>query len=317
VPNKKEPFSRILLPVDDPGAFLRAVPLARLVIKTMAVGADRIDLLHVASGTFMRDYMETIDVAAGQMPVHADLKRLHREYLEDTVAPLLTESSLQLTRATGEAAPGQLVRDGDPVKVICQVCREGNYSTVVMSRRKLTDPSVRLTSSVAAGLLHRDAETTICLAGEQLPPAGLSLMARCLIGVDDSPASRNAVIEAGMLLSRCNDEVEKVHLVHVLDQSCYYDEDGVTCIQASLAGQQALESACSVLIAAGVDQKKITPVIHFGRPGTVLVEEIGVSDATIIFIGRRDRSRMAQLFLGSVCTDIVINCRDRALVLVS
>ncbi|MBE0586139.1 MAG: universal stress protein [Desulfofustis sp.] len=57
-------------------------------------------------------------------------------------------------------------------------------------------------------------------------------------------------------------------------------------------------------------------VIHFGQPGTVLVEEALDGDATMIFIGKRDRSRMAQLYLGSVCNDIVQNCRQRVLALV-
>ena len=111
--------------------------------------------------------------------------------------------------------------------------------------------------------------------------------------------------------------MERVFLVHVLDQSCYYDEDGITCMEASEFGQKALEEAGNLLIAAGVDHQKITTVIHFGKPGTILAEEAISSDATLIFIGRRDRSRTAQVFLGSVCTDMIQNCRERTIVLTS
>jgi nucleotide-binding universal stress UspA family protein len=85
----------------------------------------------------------------------------------------------------------------------------------------------------------------------------------------------------------------------------------------SLTGQQALEQAGNLLLERGVDGDKIKTVIHFGKPGTVLAEEVQSCDATLIFLGRRDRSRMAQVFLGSVCTDIIQNCRERTLVLTS
>ncbi|MBL0381534.1 MAG: universal stress protein [Desulfofustis sp. PB-SRB1] len=105
--------------------------------------------------------------------------------------------------------------------------------------------------------------------------------------------------------------------MHVLDQSCYYEEDGKSCMQTSVAGQKALEEAATGLIDMASPSGKITAVIHFGRPGTVLAEEALACQATSIFIGRRDRSRLAQTFLGSVCLDIIQSCRERTLVLAS
>ena len=124
-------------------------------------------------------------------------------------------------------------------------------------------------------------------------------------------------MEAGILLKAAGYENEKIYLVHVLDQSCYYDEDGISCMEASEFGQQALEEAGNMLIDLGIDQQKIHTVIHFGKPGTILAEEANSCDATLVFIGRRDRSRTAQVFLGSVCTDMIQNCRERTIVLSS
>jgi nucleotide-binding universal stress UspA family protein len=186
-----------------------------------------------------------------------------------------------------------------------------------MSRRNKSEITSKLTGSVVAGVLHRYVDASLYLVGDEPLPAGSSPFARCLIGIDGSPASRNAVCEAGLLLSRVGPDIEKVYLVHVLDQSCYYDEDGVSCMQASESGQKALEEAGNLLIDAGIDQNKITTVIHFGKPGTVLAEEAITCDATLVFIGRRDRSRMAQVFLGSVCTDMIQNCQERTIVLSS
>lgn len=312
-----QPLSRVLLPVDSLEAFSRAIPLIGLLIRTMKIEAKHIDLLHVVAGSFLRDYMKSINIAAGEVPSQEDIHHLRKRYVDDVVLPLMSHAGELLRKEAADLVPGELMEDGDPVKIISSVCQAGSYSTLVISRRNLAERSEKLTGSAVAGVLHRHAEATIYLVGDAPTPVGISVFSRTLIGIDGSPASKNAVREAGILLSRVNSQIEKVLLVHVLDQSCYYDEDGVTCIQAGTLGQQALEEAGNLLVAAGVDPAKITTVIHFGKPGTILAEEAIGCDATLIFIGRRDRSRMAQVFLGSVCTDMIQNCQERTIILTS
>ena len=311
------PLANILLPVDTLEAFTRVLPLARLLIDTMGISAQQTQLLHVIAGSFLRDHMETIDITSGEVPSAEDMRRLRRHHVERVVTPLLYQAGNLLQSKAGEYSSDMMILDGDPVKRIVEVCRDKNYSTLIMSRRNRAEETAKLTGSVVAGVLHRHVEATIYLVGDEPLSAGVSPFARCLVGIDGSSASKNAVREAGLLLSKAGEDVERVLLVHVLDQSCYYDEDGITCMEAGAFGQKALEEAGNLLIDAGVDQQKITTVIHFGKPGTILAEEAISSDATLIFIGRRDRSRTAQVFLGSVCTDMIHNCRERTIVLTS
>ena len=309
-----QPLSRLLLPVDTDEAYRRAIPLAGLIARTMAISAEHVDLLHVVAGSFLSEHMNKLDIAGGEVPTPEDMRLLRKNHLDGQVTPLLLTARGLLHQQTGtDGAAGLLVIDGDPVKKISQVCREGAYSTLVMSRKN--EISARLTGSVVAGVLHRHVDATVYLVGDDLLAAGISPFARCLIGIDGSPASSRAVLEASLLLSRARHEVERIYLVHVLDQSCYYDEDGQTCLQASESGQQSLEQAVNMMIGAQIDPARITTVIHFGRPGTVLADEAASCDATMVFIGMRDRSRMAQVFLGSVCTDMIQNCRERTIVL--
>ncbi len=310
-------FSRLLIPVDSPEAFKRLAPFAGLLIRTMHRTVEEVDLLHVISGSYLGEHMNTINLAAGEVPDPDAVRQLRSRHLDETVSPLLSESVSLLQQQSDGRRVGSIIKDGDPIRVISSVCRERPYSTLIMNRRKLAEREGRLTGSIVGGIVHRLAEATIFLCGDRPMPENVSPFARCLIGVDGSPASRNSVTEAGMLLSRVNDQVETVFLVHVLDQSCYYEEDGVPCIQLGSSGQRVLEESGTQLLEAGVDARKIKTVIHFGMPGTVLAEEAVGCDATLIFIGRRDRSRMAQVYLGSVCTDIVQNCRERTLVLSS
>ena len=307
--------NRVLLPVDTIAPFGRVLPFAGVLFHTMGLASNQIDLLHVIEGSFLSNHMHTIDISSGEVPTSSDMKRLRRLHMENMVNPLLDQATEMLREATGSGASTTLVEDGDPVKIVGDICRSGKYSTLVMSRRNSRETAGKLTGSVVSGVLHRHVDATIYLVGDEALPDGVSPFSRCLIGIDGSPASRSAVSEAGLLLSRVNSDIQKVYLVHVLDQSCYYDEDGISCMQASEMGQQALEEAGNMLITAGVRQEKITTVIHFGRPGTVLAQEAIDCDATLIFMGRRDRSRMAQVFLGSVCTDMIENCRKRTIAL--
>jgi len=314
---RPDPLSSMLLPVDELSSFDAVIPFVGTLYRTMRDAVRQVDLLHVVTGDFLADLMCRIDLASGEIPSTAEMKALHEQHLEYTVSPLLKRSRDSLIRETEIESVDTVIKDGEPAKIINDMCTGRNYSTLIMNRRHPRRESAKLIGSVVAGVMHRYIESTIYLVGEGSPTSGDSLFDRCLIAVDASSASMNAVKEAGTVLSRVSDRIEQVNLVHVLDQSCYYDEDGESCMDLSLTGQQALELAGNMLIDSGVDSGKIKTVIHFGNPGTVLAEEVKSCDATLIFLGRRDRSRMAQVFLGSVCTDIIQNCRDRTLILTS
>ncbi|PID41183.1 MAG: hypothetical protein CR981_04300 [Proteobacteria bacterium] len=312
---KTAAFSRILLPVDALQSYRRVLPFVGVLYRTMKLRPEQVHLLHVIEGSFLQRHMDTSDISAGEVPTAADMKRLRSQYMKDRVEPMLRQAAEMLGEVTDQRERPVFFQDGDPVGIIDEICRHGGYSTLIMSRRGNDEGAAKLTGSVVSGILHRHSDATIFLVGDQELQPGVSPFARCLIGIDGSPESRSAVAEAGILLARVDAEIEKVLLLHVLDQSCYYDENGVSCIQASISGQRALEEAGNMLTAAGVRQEKITTVIHFGKPGTVLAEEAIDCDATLVFIGKRDRSRMAQVFLGSVCTDMIENCRKKTIVL--
>jgi nucleotide-binding universal stress UspA family protein len=312
---RPDPLSTILMPVDDAETFKRVASLTGSLLRVTGLRPQKTDLLHVVTGTFLGELMKGLDLASGETPAPAKMNELHRQHLESTVQPLVLSCREMIDQEIGAGLARTIVRDGDPVKIISSASEY--YTSLILCRRNLASSSEKLIGSVVAGVLHRYSRATTYLVGDRVPTHGDSLFSRCLIAVDDSPASMNSVAEAGGILARADDQVGQIYLVHVLDQSCYYDEDGENCMDASLTGQKALEESGNLLVDLGVDRQKIKTVIHFGKPGTILAEEVESCDATLVFLGRRDRSRMAQVFLGSVCTDIIQNCRDRTLVLSS
>ncbi|RZW22181.1 MAG: hypothetical protein EX260_05525 [Desulfobulbaceae bacterium] len=315
--SRPDPLSGILLPVDDIDTFRRAARVTGALLRAMDQSPQQIDLLHVVTGTFLGELMRGLDLASGETPAAVEMNKLRSRHLANAVAPLLEICGELLKLEMGREPSRNIIKDGNPVKIISSIWEDHNYSSLVISRRNLAEQSDKLIGSIAAGVLHRSIQGTIYLVGDRAPIETTTLLSRCLIAVDDSPASMNSVAEAGGILARANDRVDQIYLVHVLDQSCYYDEDGENCMDASLTGQKALEASGNLLVDLGVDRQKIKTVIHFGKPGTILAEEVRDCDATLVFLGRRDRSRMSQVFHGSVCTEIIQNCRDRTLVLAS
>ena len=79
------PFTNLLLPVDTLEAFSRVLPLARLLISTMNIGAEQTQLLHVVAGSFLRDHMASIDISSGEVPTTEDMKRLRKQHIEAVV----------------------------------------------------------------------------------------------------------------------------------------------------------------------------------------------------------------------------------------
>ena len=86
-------LKNILLPVDTLEAFGRVVPLVQLLISTMRIGAEQTQLLHVIAGSFLRNHMETIDIAAGEVPTAENMRRLRQHHIEQVVSPLLYQAS--------------------------------------------------------------------------------------------------------------------------------------------------------------------------------------------------------------------------------
>ncbi|SDO64562.1 universal stress protein [Desulforhopalus singaporensis] len=309
------PLSRLLIPVKNIDLFRNTLPFLEMAARIMKEDLERIDLLHVVGGSFLTEHLNNIDIRAGHVLSSEVMQRLRDRHHQELVRPLLADIQALLDSSKVTLRGKIRVEDGDPVKKLCSVCEDEHYSTLVVSRRKKDEGSEM--DTVVSGVLHHYLNASVYVIGENGFPAGRSPAARIMIGVDGSQASHRAVREAALLLSRAASEVEEVALVNVRDPSCFFDDSGTNCQEASETGFNCIRDAERVLVEAGVDAAKIVPMLLFGRPGETLTTYASSFDATICFIGRRDRSNIARVLLGSVCGDMINHCRKTTLALVS
>ncbi len=314
--NTISPLSSLLLPVKDSELFRSTLPLVELISNSMGDKLEKLDLLHIVGGSFLSTHLGNIDYRTGHVLSSELMKRLRTQHYTESVNPMLEKAQDLLEKSGTTLQASVRVENGDPAKKISAICSKDKYSTLIMTRQKQQEVGI-FTGSVLNGVLHRHFGASIYVVGEDGFKEGESPLARVVIGIDGSPASDRAVMEAALLLKNSHAEVEKISLVYVMDQSCLLDEDSISCQEASEQGVKNMEAAKNILLSEGVDEALISADLLFGKPGEALVMHARACDATMLYIGRRDRSNISQALLGSVCGDVIHRYREKTVALIS
>ncbi|TKB25762.1 universal stress protein [Desulfopila sp. IMCC35006] len=309
-------LTRLLLPVKDYELFKNILPLVELVSSTMDDKLEKVDLLHVVGGSFMSTHLRNIDFRADRVLSSELMQRLREKHYQEFVNPLLSQIQ-ELLQKSGVGLRAKVrIEDGDPVKKITAICEKEEYSTLVLSRRKGEEDSFFM-GTVITGIMNRHISASLYLVGEEGPAPGVSPAARVMIGIDGSSTCLRAVHEAAAILGRAVAQIEQVFLVNVIDPSGFYDKSGLDNQQRSITGYKYMQEAEDILVGEGVEKIKIVSTVLFGKPGKILKEHAQTLGATMCYVGRRDRSKIAEVLLGSVSSDFVNRCRERTIVLVS
>ncbi|RJX28341.1 MAG: universal stress protein [Desulfurivibrio sp.] len=310
---KSKVLSSFLLPVDSPETFERTAWLMGMMDAGLGGRIEKVSLLHVMAGKYLSTHMANVDVRTEFILESELFKRLKKQHIQQQIEPKMQEARQLLVKAGVRAPIDIQVEDGEPVGRIAEMA--GSYSTVILERRGLSPLKEVLVGSVTAGLLHRDIKASVYLVGKiegrTECPAG-----RCLIPVDGSTHANAAVAEAAVLLGGCAAVVREVTLVHVLDAARYSEEIGKGKAPAK-SGDQLLSEARKLLTDGGVPDSIISEVARFGDPAAAIKEEIGKRPDCMIFMGRRGRNAVSEIFMGSVSRKIVHHCPDHFVALVT
>lgn len=309
-------LTRLLLPVKDYEIFKKVLPLVELVSRSMDDKLEKVDLLHVVGGSFMSTHLSNIDFRADRVLSSDLMQRLREKHYREFVNPLLSQIQ-ELLQKSGVGLEAKVrIEDGDPVKKITAICEKEQYSTLIMSRRKGEEDSFFM-GTVITGILNRHISASLYLVGEECPTDGIFPAARIMIGIDGSTTCLRAVREAAAILGPGDERIEQVSLVNVIDPSGLYDKSGLDSQQMRITGYKYMQEAEDILVGEDVEKSKIDATILYGKPGTILTEHAQTFGATMCYIGRRDRSKIAEVLLGSVSSDFINRCREKTIVLVS
>jgi len=309
-------LTRLLLPVKDSALLQNILPLVELISTSMAGELEKVDLLHVVGGSFLSTHLNNIDFRAGHVLSSDVMRRLRDKHYQEIVDPLLLNIQ-QLLQKSGVALKAKVrVEDGDPVKKISEICESEGYTTLIMSRRKGEEEGVFF-GTVLNGLIGRHIRAGFYIVGEEGFAGGISPVARIMIGIDGSPTCLRTVEEAGVLLAGNTEAIEEVSLANIMDPSCLHEKSGLDCQLMIETGYDAMLEAENILVQKGVEKSKIVATVLFGKPGEMLHKHAQACAATMCYVGRRNRSKIAEIVLGSVSSDFIHRCKERTVVLVS
>ena len=141
-----------------------------------------------------------------------------------------------------------------------------------------------------------------------------SVIRRIVVGVDGSESSTAALKWTARLAKTLGSQVIAVYAV---DVPAYYPEPYGLPVQFDTEWRAAIESEfenkwCQPLKAAGV---KYRAVIEDGRAASVITDVADRENADIVVVGRRGRSGVAELLLGSTSHELVLHSRRPVLVI--
>lgn len=313
---KRKVLSRFLLPIDVPEKFKRIDLLMGMIDAGLGSRVEKVSLLHVMAGRYLSTHMANVDLRTEFILESELVKRLKKQHVQQEIEPEMKLAEEQLRKAGVKAPIDIRVEDGDPVDRIAAVAAD--YSTILMERRGLSPLREVLVGSVTAGILRRNIEASIYLVGRKQEGGKGCPGTCCLIPVDGSAHSNAALAEAAVLINGCgcSSVVQEVILVHVLD-TARFSEEMVNEDVPARSSEVFLQSAKGLLVDSGVSEDIITEVARFGNPAEVIEEEIRKRSSCMIFMGRRGRNAVSEIFMGSVSRKIVYHCPDHFVALVT
>jgi nucleotide-binding universal stress UspA family protein len=257
--------------------------------------------------------MTNVDFRVQNIISSKQFQNIRADHISRDIKPVLEKVKKELEQAGIEAPVEIMIKDGDPVTSIAQTANERNFSTLVLQRRDLSKVEELFVGSVSSGILHREFNGSIYLTPGKISTID-NLPKRFLIALDESKNSQATLEEAAILISGCAETIEKVVLIHILDIA--------ECTEALAGGKvpkdppdDLLDKAAVLIKEQGLAEGKIMQISCCGDPADTLVQEVKTQEIHIIFMGRRDRTALKELFMGSVSRKIIHYCGNQTIVL--
>jgi nucleotide-binding universal stress UspA family protein len=306
-----EPLRTMLLPLAGNAIDERIVKFAGCLAAALAGYVKDVTLLHVTGEGFFKN--AATRRVKGEIIKSNIFKSSRVRQINEVVKPMLDKTESDLRAYGLECNVRQKIVDGDYTKQILQVADEGCFSSIIMGRRGLSLVGEIFKGSVSAGVLHRPFHGSVYIVGEKFTEVGECPIKNILIPVDGSDYSLSAVREAATLASHYSSGNLSVTLVNVVDISKHSQ------LSEALKKEtkQILDEGRRILVDAGVAEDAISTRSHHGRPAESILADSRELKADIIMIGRRGRSSIEELFMGSVSNAVLHGSEGETVAIIS
>jgi len=310
------PIPKILLPVDGSEHSKRAVHFTGYLGASIGKDIKGISVLRVITGSYLSRHLANIDFRADVLKESDTFKRIKEKHIEKNIRPLLDETEKILRDIGVEAEIEKLIRDGDAANEIVTVANEGNFSTIIIARRGLSEIKGLFLSSVTNKVVHVARGQTVYIVGNRILRDKACPVPKILIPVDGSSYSMRGVKHAACLVSKLKNSLSKIVLLRVINLALYMErlKDG---IEPEEEARKILDEAKAVILQAGASEVVIATKVRTGTPSEEILKEADEEDYNLIIMGRKGRTAFKDLILGGVSTTVLQHIRKPTVAIVS
>ena len=310
-------LTQFLLPVDGSPHSEKAVTFAGCIARVMKGRTKRLTLIHVLAGTYLKEHLEKrADVRAREVIESGIMRQLREEHIEKEVRPFI-EREINRLRAMGvDQEIDYVIEDGRPAEKIMEVAQGRGYSTVIIGRRGLSAMKEFIVGSVTISLINQPGHPTVYIVSEAPISDDVCPIPRVLIPLDGSDHGRAALEEALIFLKYFTDEILEVDLLRVIDPA-RYEERRSQGIVPEEEGRAILDEAKRMVVAQGVPEERVDTLMLYGKPADRILDMAQSRNSNIIFMGKRGRSPLKDLIIGSTVTEVIHRLTSAIIVVAS
>ncbi|MEW6601930.1 MAG: universal stress protein [Nitrospirota bacterium] len=310
------PIPKILLPVDGSKHAKRAVQFTGCLGASMGKSLSAITLFHITTGGYLSRHMANVDFRTKVIEESDLFKRLKQEHINKDIMPFLDEGEKVLKNSGIEATIEKVVADGDPANEIIRTADEGNFSTIVMARRGLSELRGFFLGSVTNKVIHAATGQTVYIVGSKIHKDKACPIPKILIPVDGSSYSMKGVEHAVCLTAPFKDSMGGITLLRVINVALYTARlKGGT--DPEVEANQILDDAKAVFLNAGFSRDLVNTKVVIGNPAEEILKEGDQGEYNLIVMGRKGRTALKDLMIGGVSSTVLQRCRNQTVALVS
>jgi nucleotide-binding universal stress UspA family protein len=310
------PISKILLPVDGSEHSRRAVQFAGYLGTSLGKNLKGIALLRVVTGRYMRNHLPYVDFRADILKLSDAFTKFKERHIEQNIMPALNEGEKILRDIGIKVEIKKLTADGDPAHEIVRIADDGNFSTIIMSRRGLSEVMGILLGSVTNKVVHSATGQTVYIVGHRVLKDKKCPVSNVLIPVDGSSYSMKGVEHAAGLVQELKTSMDKIILLRVINLA-FYEKRLAEGIDPGDEAKKILEEAKGTFLKRGISEELITTRIRMGNPSEEIISESEEGDYNLIIIGRKGRNALKDLILGGVSSTVLQRCQNPTVAIVS
>jgi len=310
------PFEKVLIPVYLEPENEKCINFFSLLTSQLHHLETEVILLHVISSSgFLSEHMKNIDLRTELLKQSALVRQLKKALIENIVMPLLNKYSEKISKSSPNVKIQKIVLEGEPDNKSIEVALKEKICTLLMYKKSFSRIKDFLIGSVLHRVLYTLYEKNIYVVGDKFKKEGHSKIEKILIPVDGSIYSNKAIKHACCIIPYLKG-VKEVVLLRVINPETYekWLEQG---IKPEDEAKEIVERGRQELLKAGVEKELIKTVIKTGNAHKEVVKEIEERDVDVVIIGRKGRSSLKDVVIGSVSAEVLYKCHDPTIVLIN